>query len=838
MIVHQEKKSFFSKPKIDLKLNWTKLKPLFVFLLVANIVLVGFGLLFIKTKIPRAKQILNLYIKENISMPVHRLFFTVPEKINVEINFESLQKIEGKRQEAITKGILLTDDDDFVPAKIVFEGEKIPIKLRLKGDWVDHLQGEKWSFRVHTKNDEALLGMRYFSLQAPETRHFINEWLALSIMDQEGLIALRYKFIEVSINGERKGIYALEEHFSKELIENNQRREGPIVKFSEDLHWANLLKYRATPNEDADTMYRSLIEPFRGGKTLGDPVLYGEFQEAQRLLQDFRNNKVGIEQVFDLEQWGKFFALLDLFGSGHGSSVHNLRFYYNPITGLLEPIPFDLMTGDVINKLNMERENLLTDFPQFWQNKTFQKEYLFYLDQYSRDEFVDSFLEKYKEELGVQEKIINLDELYKFDFNFLHQNKKFIQKKLSDAPALKIIKKSNGQLLITPLTQLPVEILNLSDDKDEPLYIAPAFQDSLPESVEVWPQSDLQKIKYRFLGTKQEFDVELQNWVQSIKDNRFVQTTSRPYFVKFDFTENVYRIGAGKWQLSQPLVIPQNSKLIIEAGAQLDLIGSSYIVSYSPIFINGLAENMVKINSSDGTGGGILVIGNDIQGEAMQTSKISHTQFSNLSNISALSNNITGAVTLYEADVEIKKSLFENNNSEDMLNIVRSNFLLDGVVFKNSFSDAFDADFSRGKIINSKFSNLTNDAIDVSGSNLEVQNVQIDTAGDKGVSAGEQSQVLVENSRITNSQIGFASKDSSELTVKLSNIIGGKYGFVAYQKKQEYGGGTIESWGCGNGAQFPWWIEIGSSFSSNGLHRLGDQKNVYERLLDLEQSNK
>ena len=33
------------------------------------------------------------------------------------------------------------------------------------------------------------------------------------------------------------GIYAMEEHFSKELIESNSRREGVIVNFEDYLLW-------------------------------------------------------------------------------------------------------------------------------------------------------------------------------------------------------------------------------------------------------------------------------------------------------------------------------------------------------------------------------------------------------------------------------------------------------------------------------------------------------------------------------------------------------------------------------------------------------------------------
>ena len=77
--------------------------------------------------------------------------------------------------------------------------------------------------------------MRRFSVQAPKRSGWGHEWVMYQWFRKEGLIALRYDYIDLTLNGKRRGIYALEESFSKELIENNQRREGPILKWDESL---------------------------------------------------------------------------------------------------------------------------------------------------------------------------------------------------------------------------------------------------------------------------------------------------------------------------------------------------------------------------------------------------------------------------------------------------------------------------------------------------------------------------------------------------------------------------------------------------------------------------
>jgi len=109
----------------------------------------------------------------------------------------------------------------------------------------------------------------------------------------------------------------------------------------------------------------------------------------------------------------------------------------------------------------------------------------------------------------------------------------------------------------------------------------------------------------------------------------------------------------------------------------------------------------------------------------------------------------------------------------------------------NIYSDAFDSDFSNGKVINSSFINCGNDGIDVSGGSITINNIKIDNAGDKGVSVGENSTLKGENINITNTEIGIASKDLSYINIENVSIKDSKIGFTAFQKKPEYGPGEI-----------------------------------------------
>jgi hypothetical protein len=729
----------------------------------------------------------------------HKLLTPPPDKININISFKNLEKIEKKRQQALELGILIASDDDFVPAEIEFQDQKIPIKLRLKGDWTDHLEGEKWSFRVHTKDNQALFGMRRFSIQDPITRGDANEWVFLQALNNESLIALRYQLIEVAINGENKGIFALEEHFSKELLENNKRREAPILKFSEDQFWTNGLSYGFTPESSANIFYQSLIEPFRSTKTLTNSNLKNQFLQAEYLLKNFRSGSVPAEKVFDLDQWTTFFALSDIFGVRHGLVWHNLRFYLNPLTGLIEPIAFDVDAGERITYLSLNAPPEDYELTQILQDTSFQKAYLQKLEKFSKPEYLNNFLNLIDQDLKRFTSIINRERPYALRTDIFSANQEFITNKLTHTPAIHAFITQNNDLDIISIQDLPL----LVNDQ----LLQPYEQLTLPIS----------DIEYHFLGLGKTYQITPQPWTSQVNSTGLPQTSPLPAFAKD------YHVPPGNYTLFRDLVIPPNHPLYFSPGVTLNLLNQARIISHSPIHLQGSTDQPIKIYSSDHTGQGLLVL------NALETSSISYTVFDHLTNIKTPSTNVTGAVTFFQSPVKITHSSFSNTKAEDALNIIRSNFEILTSSFSNSSSDALDIDFSHGKIGNLNIINSLGDAIDLSTSTVIIRTTTINQTKDKGISAGESSSVTVESTSITNSHTGIASKDLSKVYLKLVTIQNGQIGLATYQKKPEYGPGYISSWGSIiKNTPTPYLIEPDSSLITNDAELPANQQNVYQ----------
>jgi hypothetical protein len=252
-----------------------------------------------------------------------------------------------------------------------------------------------------------------------------------------------------------------------------------------------------------------------------------------------------------------------------------------------------------------------------------------------------------------------------------------------------------------------------------------------------------------------------------------------------------------------------NKNVFIEDGTIINLSKNSNLIISGSLNIMGTESNPVYISNVDYTNSSILVL------NAKNNSVISHGKFHALSSLDYDNWSNTASLTFYNSNVEILNSTFINNRKgDDVLNIVNSNYyLIKNSNFKDIKSDAIDIDFSNGKIINSSFEKIGNDAIDFSGSHSTVSECVIFTTGDKAISAGEKSNIKVNNSIIESCIYGIVSKDLSFVDSYKNSFENNVFDFAVYKKKTEYGPGSLNDIGS-RGAKKSM-VEDGSLFSSD-----------------------
>jgi len=153
---------------------------------------------------------------------------------------------------------------------------------------------------------------------------------------------------------------------------------------------------------------------------------------------------------------------------------------------------------------------------------------------------------------------------------------------------------------------------------------------------------------------------------------------------------------------------------------------------------------------------------------------------------------LNGCLTLL--DIKVKNVSFSStdSNCEDSINFIRVKGDVKNVTITNSISDAFDLDFSNININEVEIKNAKGDCLDFSYGNYTIQKINISSCGDKGLSAGEKSNVIVGEVKINKANIAVASKDTSFVKVENSEIFNSPICFAAYRKKQEFAGAKIK----------------------------------------------
>ena len=153
--------------------------------------------------------------------------------------------------------------------------------------------------------------------------------------------------------------------------------------------------------------------------------------------------------------------------------------------------------------------------------------------------------------------------------------------------------------------------------------------------------------------------------------------------------------------IRKDLFIPENFIVKGQPGLTINLLNGASIYSKSAFNFIGSTINPIKITSSDRKGGGLVIIGPKTESIFM------NTIFEHLTSPYAGSSGLTASITIYDTEASFKKCIFDQNQSEDFLNLIHSRYEISDSYFKSAQSDAFDSDHSNGKIINSKFSKFT-----------------------------------------------------------------------------------------------------------------------------------
>lgn len=767
------------------------------------------------------------------------------KKIRIQIAPNDFQQIKQKRAQALALGYLESSGDDFQAATIHFEGQDYSAEVRLKGDWLDHLKGDKWSWRVKLSDAASILQADQFSLQNPETRFFLHEWVFHKLLEQENLLTPRYEFLELWVNDQYKGIYAFESHFTEALLARQKRSASVILKFNEEGFWQAQdyrLRYGKNVAPSLPDFEAANVEPFQKNKIRNDSTLLAAFDAGRARLEQLRNPQ-GTDQrlqAIDIDYWARFFAIIDLTEAYHALRWHNMRWYYHPQTSQLYPIGFDGYGSNGIyywfkktflgqakgngNKVYFTEEYFL--FALF-NSKEFQLRYQHYLLAYSEIDFVRKFLQEISPELSSIESALQ-QEFAGYEFRqdsllnrakHLHQTVQSygfetappfvytIYQPLFDgcetsvplsAIGLKAVRSAKpGIIDLYNYYCKDIKIEASGPKRHKPLHerqtsvILPPFDiNTIPPAKKTItiPESD-QFLFYSIEGVDYWFREKINPWPLS-PPNFVEQAKLLLDTVAFELKGTLIQPTSRQIALNSVQVIPRGYQLKIPAGTRISLNSKASIMVYGNANWTGTRSSPIEISSDDQTGRGLHFIDVD-------TLQLAHVTMSNNQTFRDRGLFLNGAMTCWAEHLSLDYLTFHHIHAEDALNVIHSPDVdLKQLHFNNCSGDGLDIDFSAGSLQNASFRELGGDGLDLSGSTLSLSVLDFSDITDKALSIGEKTTVEAEDISVRNAHIGVAVKDESRVRLRQGRLEHCQFGMTVFNKKNYFGPAQLYAEDC------------------------------------------
>ena len=644
-------------------------------------------------------------------------------------------------------------------------------RIRHSGDEKDHISllgnSITQSLDIHLQNGN-IRGITKFKLLRPKVRGVLEDEIFLTqILRNLNYLAPRTLKIDARVNNLTTTML-FQEKAAKEMLEFNNRREGPIFEGDERFFFKRVEKIKDNQlsnwslgivdlmNQNANHMLAKQVNSEIVSKSQGHKLMslnstskinliYLYFANRFRdsinkfnyMEYDLDNNLLALFDSQKTLRLDEYNLLIEAVNGDHGLAVNNRKFFWNSIENYFEPINYD------------SNANISLDIPpgrvrlpisnQFLYSFPSLKNKLKNLDEKSlKNKLVLSGLQINKNDIRnkIQKIIKNINQLEK---NYSSLDKKIIEhnkfKTIEKIPNnfYENIKKSN----------IDIALIKYNPDQKEfnkcKNYLENCeFLNISNETLSLLLEGDLSEgnKSFQFLGDNLNFNKFSNN---NFENSIFYEGT------KILFDEGVeIKIDELNNNIEIKQKIPQ-SKIL---------------------FLNGKLSNK-----------NIIYFG------ATNVSK-------NYSSTDI--NGLTGCLTF--SNLILDKVNIEANGSscEDTINLINVSGNLNNINIQNSYSDALDVDFSKIKINNINVLNAGNDCVDFSYGSYYLTSLKMQNCGDKSLSIGENSFVQLDYITASKSITGIASKDSSLTLLKEASFQNLETCLSAYNKKQEFDGSIIK----------------------------------------------
>ncbi|MBI2064478.1 MAG: CotH kinase family protein [Candidatus Yanofskybacteria bacterium] len=640
--------------------------------------------------------------------------------------------------EEMDYGPLLDSDKSYVNAYFVGDdGYESKIKLRYRGLMQNHWQAEQKSFKIKFPKDNLFQGMRELNLIIPLDREFYVASFNSYRAKKMGVLAPDIKFVRLRINKRDFGVYLASEAWSTELLDKNGIADVNNILSNKDVGEAGI-----SGNTKA---------PFSGWKSYTAENEEGPFEELEMLgeLVSRAPDDVFykyIDKLVDLDKFYRWQLITVLSGSAHQSDNSNLVLLFRRETGKFEPVVWDIESEELGDEIYSTNQPLLVR--RIFKNETYSKKFLEILGDYVEDE------SNLADDLDYYDSIIDATKNDFYSDQAKNENNFVFNRMNSD----------NRDLIIKNFRKVK-ELLATENIKEVNVSDGLSFSDKL-----------------NFVGSFKYLPSTVKSIDQFIAEN--------PQFKKSNNKTLV--INAGSHVFYKTIIVPAGFRLIIEPGARLLFNPGVSLITYSPVTANGHISNPITMTSSypgsDKPWGVFATVNTGIDKNYFRNIIVSGGSEDTVNGL-----RLTSQFSLHNAESLVEGSVFKNGKSDDGFHAIIGTLEISNSLFENNSSDGIDLDFIKsGRIENSRFINNTiggnnGDAIDLSGTSVEIKNNQLLRYGDKCISVGEKSTPIISGNIIAGCNIGIAVKDASYAVIDNNKVVGNiSHGLYLYRKKPSF----------------------------------------------------
>ena len=619
-----------------------------------------------------------------------------------------------------------------------FDGE-----MRLTGDLQDHIRNvNETSLDIQLLNGN-ILGITKFKLFLPETRYGINEIITTAILEKMNILVPRTFQTSVIFNNSKLTEYIFQEKIAKELIENNNFREGPLIQVTEDFFWEK----RNQEDNNSLLLFAEIINKYWSRRThINEKISFKALDNYNRLIfNSLSSNNLWINSklTYDINdpknfEIAKFDIALISLDAQHGMALTNRNFYYDNISDTLIPIYYDGDSQIADRTLFFESS---PDLCEKFADQNYYYKYLCVNDYFALANQIKDEINFNSEDIFelVSDKGVNVDfEIIDTAFNNFMHNLNYLT--------------------------LPKKKIESSDS-------------ALDNHNSFLKNTSNYKVRFLFLNPSTNNPVACNQYLKDCKDFSLEENVFSRGFLNSN--EKVYPFAENLDEFIKKKNKYKEDKNIVQ----------SFRTIGNPDYLIDESRRLLKVFLTDKNQK--IIFFNMDNFENWNFEFESNVQFTNeLERLDE--NSLTGCVTFYDTKFDGVNISIKNMFCEDAINIIKSEGNIESIHITNSNSDAVDIDFSNIEINSVFIDNAKNDCLDISSSKVIINFINTNNCGDKGLSVGEIASVDINNLIILNSAIGVAVKDSSKTTIKDLEINSADICLGIYRKKQEFGPAYLE----------------------------------------------